>query len=82
MFNSGDVKSGIRIEFRALGALTNTQLLNFNTQEFIKANLALEAGDVLTVSTGYGEKSVKLLRGGVETDAFRYLDVDLSLIHI
>ena len=82
MFNSGDVKSGIRIEFRALGALTNPQLLNVNTQEFIKANLALEAGDVLTVSTGYGEKSVKLLRGGVETDAFRYLDVDSSYLQL
>ena len=82
VFNSGDVKSGIRIEFRALGALTNPQLLNVNTQEFIKANLALEAGDVLTVSTGYGEKSVKLLRGGVETDAFRYLDVDSSYLQL
>ncbi len=82
VFNSGDVKSGIRIEFRALGALTNPQLLNVNTQEFIKANISLEAGDVLTVSTGYGEKSVKLLSGGVESDAFRYLDVDSSYLQL
>ena len=73
---------GIRIEFRALGALTNPQLLNVNTQEFIKANISLEAGDVLTVSTGYGEKSVKLLSGGVESDAFRYLDVDSSYLQL
>ena len=35
VFNSGDVKSGIRIEFRALGAVTNPTLLNVDTQEFI-----------------------------------------------
>lgn len=82
VYNSGDVKSGIRVEFRALGALSNPQLLNVNTQEFIKLNIDLEAGDVLTVSTGYGEKAVKLKRRGVVTDAFRYLDVDSSYLQL
>ena len=82
VFNSGDVKSGIRIEFRALGAVTNPTLLNVDTQEFIKLNLEMIAGDVLTVSTGYGEKAVKLKRGGITTDAFRYLDVDSSYLQI
>jgi hypothetical protein len=82
VYNSGDEKSGIRIEFRALGALTNPQLLNVDTQEFIKLNIELEAGDVLTVSTGYGEKAVKLKRGGVTSDAFRYLDVDSSYLQL
>lgn len=82
VYNSGDVKSGIRIEFRALGALSNPQLLNVDTQEFIKLNINLVAGDVLTISTGYGEKAVKLKRDGVETDAFRYLDVDSSYLQL
>ena len=68
VYNSGDVKSGIRIEFRAIGAVTNPVLLNVDTREFIKLNISLVAGDVLTVSTGYGEKAVKLNRGGVITD--------------
>lgn len=82
VYNSGDVKSGIRIEFRALGAITNPQLLNVNTQEFIKINMELVAGDVLTLSTGYGEKSVTLKRNGVTTDAFRYLDVDSTYLQL
>jgi hypothetical protein len=82
VYNSGDVKSGIRIEFWALGACTNPQLLNVNTQEFIKMNLALEAGDVVTVSTGYGEKAVTLKSSGIETDAFRYLDADSSYLQL
>ena len=43
VYNSGDVKSGIRIEFRAIGALSDPQLLNVNTQEFIKLNIDLIA---------------------------------------
>ena len=56
--------------------------LNVDTREFIKLNISLVAGDVLTVSTGYGEKAVKLNRGGTITDAFRYLDVDSSYLQI
>lgn len=82
VYNSGDVKSGIRIEFRALGTLSDPQLLNVNTQEYIKLNIDLVAGDVLTVSTGYGEKAVNLKRGGVTTDAFRYLDVESSYLQL
>jgi len=82
VYNSGDVKAGIRIEFRALGELSNPQLLNVNTQEFIKLNIDLQAGDVLTVSTGYGEKAVKLKRDGATVDAFRYLDVDSSYLQL
>lgn len=82
VYNSGDVKSGIRIEFRALGVVKNPMLLNVNTQEFIKLNIDMVAGDTLTVSTGYGEKAVKLQRDGVTSDAFRYLDIDSSYLQI
>jgi predicted phage tail component-like protein len=76
VYNRGDVLAGIRIEFKALGAVTNPSLLNINTGEFIKLNVTLQAGDVLTVNTGYGQKDVTLRRNEITTDAFRYLDVD------
>lgn len=82
VYNSGDVKAGIRIDFRALGAVTNPQLLNVDTQEYIKLNLEMQAGDLLTVSTGYGEKSVTLTRSGITSDAFRYVDVDSSYLQL
>ena len=82
VFNDGDVKTGIRVAFRALGVVQNPSILNVDTQEFIKLNLTMAAGDVLTVSTGYGEKEVTLLRGGITTDAFRYLDVDTSYLQL
>jgi hypothetical protein len=82
VYNGGDVKSGIRIDFRALGAVVNPSLLNVDTQEFIKLNISMEAGDVLSVSTGYGQKEISLTRGGVTTDAFRYLDVESSYLQL
>lgn len=82
VYNRGDVQSGIRIEFRAQGELTNPQLLNVNTQEFIKMNMTLQAGDALTISTGYGEKRATLRRNGEETDAFRFIDVDSTYLQL
>lgn len=82
VYNDGDVQAGIRVEFRALGVVQNPQLLNVNTQEFIKLNITMQAGDTLSVSTGYGEKEVTLKRGGATTDAFRYLDVDSSYLQL
>ena len=82
VYNDGDVKTGIRVEFRALGVVVNPSLLNVNTQEFIKLNITLQAGDVMSVSTGYGEKEVTLNRGGIVSDAFRYIDVDSSYLQL
>lgn len=82
VYNGGDVKSGVRIDFRALGTVVNPTLLNIDTQEFIKVNYILEAGDVLSVSTYYGQKEVFLKTGGQTIDAFRYLDPDSSYIQL
>lgn len=82
VYNDGDVQAGIRVEFRALGVVKKPSLLNVDTGEFIKLNIDLVAGDVLSVSTGYGEKEVTLKRGGATSDAFRYLDVDSSYLQL
>lgn len=82
VYNEGDVQAGIRVEFRALGVVKNPSLLNVDTQEVIKLNITLQAGDILSVSTGYGEKEVTLQRDGVTSDAFRYLDVDSTYFQL
>lgn len=82
VFNKGDVKSGLKVEFRALGTVTNPMLLNVNTREYLKLNIEMNAGDILTVSTGYGEKAAKLNRGGIISDAFRYIDIDSTYLQI
>jgi hypothetical protein len=82
VFNGGDVRAGMRIDFRALGFLVNPTLLNVVTGEFIKINLEMRAGDVVTVNTAWGEKNVTLRSGGVESDAFRFLDPDSSYLQL
>jgi hypothetical protein len=82
VYNEGDVKSGIKIDFRAIGTVVNPYLLNVYTGEFIKINYTLAAGDILSVSTYYGGKEVTLKTGGAAVDAFRYLDADSSYMQL
>lgn len=82
-YNEGDVKSGMRIEFRAIGTVNNPSLLNVNTQEYIKLiNTTMVAGDVITVNTDYGKKGAILTREGQETDYFKYIDVESTFMQL
>ena len=82
VYNGGDVRTGIRIEFQALGDVVNPIITSVDSQEFIRLNITLQDGDVLTLSTGYGDKWAKLYRDGVSTDALRYVDVDSTFLQL
>ena len=74
--NRGDVRTGMRVVFRAVGDLTDPSLLNINTSEYIKLTTNMAAGDVIIVTTHYGRKRVIQRRGGVTSDALYLLDPD------
>ena len=78
--NKGDVASGMRVTFHAIGPLSNPSLLDINTHQFIKLNYNMVHGDMITVTTYYGRKGVRLLHGGVESDAFHLLDPDSTYL--
>lgn len=78
-YNEGDVSTGMRIRFTALGTVSNPILLNVDTEEFIQINATMKTGDVIEINTKYGSKGAKLIRDGVETDYFRYIDVDSGM---
>ena len=67
-YNEGDVSTGMRIRFTALGTVSNPILLNVDTEEFIQINATMKTGDVIEINTKYGSKGAKLIRDGVETD--------------
>lgn len=79
-YNAGDVSTGMRIKFMALGILTNPILLNVNTGEFIQINRTMQAGDVITVNTEYGNKGATLERNGEVIDCFKDIDVDSTFM--
>lgn len=83
VYNEGDVKSGMRIEFRAVGTVVNPVLLNVNTQEYIRLlDTTMVAGDVITINTDYGSKGATLTREGEEVDYFRHIDVDSTFMQL
>lgn len=82
VINAGHVATGMTIQFRAIGELTNPYLLNVNTREFIKVNYTMIAGDVIEINTGYGSKSITLFRNGTETNIYRYMDVDSTFLQL
>lgn len=81
-YNEGDVSTGMRIRFTALGTVTNPIILNVDTEEFIKLNVTMQTGDVIEVNTKYGSKGATLTRDGIVTDYFRYVDVDSTFMQL
>lgn len=81
-YNEGDVSTGMRIKFAALGTVTNPILLNVDTEEFIQLNVTMQTGDTIEVNTKYGSKGAKLIRDGEETDYFRFVDVDSTFMQL
>jgi hypothetical protein len=80
--NSGDVECGMRIEFKALATLTNPSILNVNTGEYIKINKSMTAGEVVSVSTYFGNKKVESILNGVTTNAFNYIDWESTFLQL
>ena len=82
VYNSGHVSTGMRIVFKALGALSNPMLFNVNTREFIKVNTEMSAGQTITIDTSYGKKSVVLTSSGLESNIYRLIDVDSTFMQL
>ena len=56
--NTGDVETGMIIEFRALGTVKNPSLFNINTREFIKVNSTMSAGEIIRINSNISHKSI------------------------
>ena len=83
VYNEGDVKSGMRVEFRAVGTVVNPVLLNVDTQEYLKLiDTTMVAGDIITINTEYGSKGATLTRDGEVIDYFRHIDVDSTFMQL
>lgn len=81
-YNEGDVSTGMRVRFMALGTVANPIILNVDTEEFIKLNVTMQTGDTIEVNTKYGSKGATLIRDGEKADYFRYVDVDSTFMQL
>lgn len=64
--NKSSIKVGMRIIFVAKGAVSNPQLFNINTRDYIKLLCNMEAGEQITVETGQSNTVVREKNGITE----------------
>lgn len=82
VLNNGDVECGIRIVFKALATLTNPSLFNVNTREYIKINKEMVAGEIVTITTHFGNKKIIDNLNGVMSNAFKYIDLGSTFLEL
>lgn len=80
--NRGDVESGMRIEFKAIASVSYPSLVNINTGEFIKINKNMVAGEVINVTTYFGNKKLTSILDGVETNIFNCIDFKSTFLQL
>lgn len=82
VINDGEVETGMMIEFLAVGATSDPSIINVETQESLSMTIDLVAGDIIRVSTGYGQKRAELIRGGVTTNVFNSVDAESTWLQL
>ena len=80
--NNGDVECGMTVQFTAAATLTNPSILNVITGEYIKILKTMVAGEVLTVTTHFGNKKVTSTLNGVTTNAFNFIDLGSTFMQL
>lgn len=66
--NDSAVPMGLTVTFRASGEVINPSLLDVNRQELMQISTTMHAGDKIVITTGTGNKHVKLISGGVTSN--------------
>lgn len=68
--NEGDIECGLVIELYARNTVSNPKIFNYVTKDFIGLDIDLHPADLVRIDTRQGEKTITLLRDGVETNIF------------
>ena len=66
--NGSAVPMGLTVTFRASGTVVNPSLYDVNRQLLMQVNTTMHAGDQIVITTADGNKRVKLISGGVESN--------------
>lgn len=80
--NTGDVATGMIIEFTCTSNVKNPKLINVDTQEFIQIDKTIVPGEKIVVSTISGEKYIRGILNGVESNYFAYLNYESTWMQL
>jgi phage-related protein len=81
---NGDAPTGCIAELSFTGAVVNPSLYNETTDQQIKLNFTAQTGDEIKINTLSGQKTITLLRAGVESNIINTITRNsswFSLIH-
>lgn len=81
VYNPSPTRLGYKIRIKARGGITGPKFWNVDTQEGIrfKDSFSMQLDDELEISTLDNEKGVFLIRNGVRTSVFKYLNHDSTV---
>lgn len=80
--NDGNVETGLTFELYAKASIKNPKVINYQTAEYFAINIDMQAGDLITVTTGQGNKTITLLRDGEEQNIFNLLDKNSTWLQL
>ena len=71
--NNGDVQTGLIFELHAADTIENPKIIDYNTGDFMQLNTIMQPSDTIIIDTNPGEKTITLIRDGIETNLFNSL---------
>lgn len=80
--NEGDVEKGMVIELQAIGEVKNPKIFNRDTTDFFGLNITMQQGDLITISTIKGSKTVYLFRNGEQINIFNNIMKDITWLQL
>lgn len=72
----GDTDTSVLIHIHTLGAASGITIHNTGTRETMRLDASLLSGDDVYINTERGNKYVKLIRNGIETNLLNSLDIN------
>lgn len=80
--NDGSVKTGLTFELYAKAPVTKPKIIDYLTAEFMEVDISMQTGDLITITTGQGNKTVTLLRNGAYTNIFNLLSKNSTWLQL
>ena len=82
VLNRGSVETGLTFVLYAKHEIVNPKIFNYQTSEFLAISTTMQTGDQITITTGQGNKTITLLRNGVETNIFNLLNKNSTWLQL
>lgn len=82
IINNGDIETGIIVTFTAYGVVQNPTIYNVETRQSLKVEIEMNEGDILTINTNKGSKSIISTVDGVKTNVLNDLAVGSTWLQL